>query len=92
MSSVGRVIGLGIMTCFAYKMYQSVNADQSDLNLRVQGVGSSIFAKIGAFLTDVNNPAPTNDSNLKAFAMIGCLSIMALLAFSILRRREKSSP
>jgi hypothetical protein len=90
MSGLGRIVALGAITCCTYKIYQHVNPEQSDLiNLRVQEVGSKIFAIIGNFLTDINTPTSTNDSNLKAFAMLGCLSIIALLAFSIFRRRER---
>jgi Na+/pantothenate symporter len=91
MSSVGRVLGLGVLTYFAYKVYnnQPMSAEQSGLNLRIQEVGSTIFAKIGSFLTDVNNPAPANDSNLKAFSMVGCLLIITLIAVSIFRQRAR---
>jgi hypothetical protein len=53
---------------------------------RIKEIAITIFSKISAFCKSFNNQS--KEINVKAIAMISCLSLVALLVISILRRRD----
>lgn len=60
----------------------------SQLTNRIKEIAAAIFQKISDFFNSYNKYS--NESNIKAFALISCLSLIALLVISMLRRRDSS--
>ena len=54
---------------------------------RIKEIAGTIFLRLSEFLKSFQAPA-SNEGNLKTFALVSCLSLIALLVLSILRRRD----
>lgn len=53
---------------------------------RIKDIAIHIFTRLSAFLNAFSRQS--NESNLKGFALISCLSLIALLVISLLRQRD----
>ncbi len=58
----------------------------SEILNKIKDVAQTIFLKLRDFFKNSSNQ--NKEINLKAIAMVSCLSLIALLVISILRRRD----
>jgi glutaredoxin 2 len=58
----------------------------SQITQRIKEIVAAAFQKISDFFNAYNKHS--NESNIKTFALISCLSLIALLVISMLRRRD----
>lgn len=80
-------IQLGQWASFAH-VYQPtlLNFLPAEPTKRIKEIAFATFAKISGFLRTFNNQS--NEINIKAIAMISCLSLVALMVISMLRHRD----
>lgn len=63
-----------------------LNSLQSDITQRAKDIAIAAFKKMTEFFTFFNNQS--NEINLKTFALISCVSLIALLVISMLLRKD----
>ena len=66
--------------------FPNINHLISEITKQIKAIALTIFAKISEGLRTFNNQS--NEINLKTIAMVSCLSLIALLVISILRRHD----
>jgi hypothetical protein len=69
-------------------LYQEVlpNISSSEIIKRIREIAVDMFTRVSEFFNAFNKPS--NENNLKVFALISCASLIALLVISMLRRRD----
>lgn len=60
----------------------------SQLTQRIKEIVAAVWQKISDFFGSYHKPS--NESNIKTFAIISCVSLIALLVISMLRRRDSN--
>lgn len=82
-------IQFGSVTSLTYFYPQSfLNALFSEPIQRVQKIAIAVFSRSYEFFNSFNKPS--GETNLKTVAFISCLSLIALLVISMLRRRDSN--